>query len=110
VTDQQPYGHGKLNAADLERMIRDAAYFRALERGFTEGDPKQDWLLAEREVMQRLAELKPAVRTPPSPKAAATTDRVDAERPAADAHSARSRPEGMLQGLVERVISRLRGK
>ena len=31
-------------------MIAEAAYFRAENRGFAEGDPVQDWLEAEREI------------------------------------------------------------
>jgi hypothetical protein len=31
-------------------MIRDAAYFRAERRGFSHGDPVQDWVEAELEV------------------------------------------------------------
>jgi hypothetical protein len=31
-------------------MIRDAAYFRAQERGFTPGKEMEDWLAAEQEV------------------------------------------------------------
>jgi hypothetical protein len=33
-----------------ERMVRDAAYFRAESRGFAGGDPAQDWLEAEAEI------------------------------------------------------------
>ncbi len=35
-------------------MIRDAAYFRAERRGFTSGDPMQDWIEAEAEVDRML--------------------------------------------------------
>ena len=31
-------------------MISDAAYYRALSRGFSGGDPLQDWLTAEAEI------------------------------------------------------------
>lgn len=36
--------------AERERMIAEAAYFRALGRGFQGGDPMADWLAAEREI------------------------------------------------------------
>lgn len=35
---------------ERQRMIAEAAYFHALERGFTGGDPLDDWLIAEREI------------------------------------------------------------
>jgi hypothetical protein len=37
-----------------EKMIADAAYFRAEQRGFQNGDPLKDWLQAEAEVDARL--------------------------------------------------------
>jgi hypothetical protein len=45
--------YGSLNAIgigdgeDHFRMISEAAYYRALGRGFNGGDPEQDWLMAE---------------------------------------------------------------
>jgi hypothetical protein len=36
------------------RMIAEMAYYRAEARGFVGGDPVQDWLEAEVEVMARL--------------------------------------------------------
>lgn len=41
-------------AAEQRRMIAEAAYFRALKRGFNGGDPLDDWLAAEREISQGL--------------------------------------------------------
>lgn len=38
------------------QMIAEAAYLRAELRGFTDGDPVDDWLEAEREVDSLLAE------------------------------------------------------
>jgi hypothetical protein len=38
---------------ERQRMIAEAAYFRALQRGFG-GDPVADWLVAEREIDERL--------------------------------------------------------
>jgi len=40
----------KLSAEQREQMIRDAAYFRAMSRGFAGGNPEQDWLEAEAEI------------------------------------------------------------
>jgi hypothetical protein len=39
-----------------QHMIRDAAYFRAERRGFTEGDPSRDWLEAELEIDRMLGQ------------------------------------------------------
>jgi Protein of unknown function (DUF2934) len=43
--------------SDEERrgLIAEAAYLRALERGFEGGDPVSDWLAAESEINERLA-------------------------------------------------------
>ncbi len=35
---------------ERRRMIEQAAYFRAQQRGFNGGDPVEDWLVAEREI------------------------------------------------------------
>lgn len=34
-------------------MIAEAAYYRALNRGFDGGDPNEDWFAAEREIAER---------------------------------------------------------
>jgi hypothetical protein len=39
---------------ERQRMIAEAAYFRALQRGFSGGDSVEDWLAAEREIDARL--------------------------------------------------------
>ncbi len=39
---------------DKRRMISEAAYYRALNRGFAFGDPVADWLEAEQEVAHQL--------------------------------------------------------
>lgn len=38
---------------DRYRMIATAAYYRAEHRGFTGGDPVEDWLAAEAEISRR---------------------------------------------------------
>ncbi len=43
-----------ISPEERQRMIGEAAYFRALERGFTGGDPLDDWLVAEREIGRAL--------------------------------------------------------
>jgi hypothetical protein len=44
-------------------MIAEAAYYRALDRNFQGGDPVTDWLVAEREINQRLPQAQ-AAQTP----------------------------------------------
>jgi hypothetical protein len=39
---------------ERRHMIEEAAYFRALQRGFAGGDPIEDWLEAEREINRLL--------------------------------------------------------
>ena len=40
---------------ELQQMVAEKAYFRALDRGFQGGDPVEDWLVAEREVKQKFS-------------------------------------------------------
>lgn len=39
-----------LASEDYQRRVAEAAYYRALERGFQGGDPVDDWLQAEQEI------------------------------------------------------------
>lgn len=39
-----------ISTAERRKMIEEAAYFRALARGFGPGDPLEDWLSAELEI------------------------------------------------------------
>jgi hypothetical protein len=39
-----------VSAEERQRMIREAAYYRAQRRGFAPGDAMADWLAAEAEV------------------------------------------------------------
>jgi hypothetical protein len=43
----------QVNTEDIDRMVAEAAYFRALARGFEEGDPLSDWLDAEKEIQAK---------------------------------------------------------
>ena len=47
------------SAEERTRMIAEAAYYRALQRGFQGGDPVDDWLEAERE-LTRVTSVSPA--------------------------------------------------
>jgi hypothetical protein len=41
-----------MNQSDFDNRIAEAAYLRAAARGFVGGDPMQDWLDAEAELMR----------------------------------------------------------
>jgi Zinc-ribbon containing domain/Protein of unknown function (DUF2934) len=43
-----------ISSEERQRMIAEVAYFRAMQRGFTNGDPLDDWLAAEREISRLL--------------------------------------------------------
>jgi hypothetical protein len=44
-----------LTSAELQALIAEAAYYRAERRGFAPGQEVEDWLGAEKEVMERVA-------------------------------------------------------
>lgn len=47
-----------ISAQERRRMIAEAAYYRALNRGFSGGDPLDDWVAAEREINRLLPSAK----------------------------------------------------
>lgn len=47
--------YGAKSLDERRRMIAEAAYYMAEQRGFAGGDPERDWLEAETLVSQRLA-------------------------------------------------------
>lgn len=65
-----PAGTGKvLSPEERQRMIAEAAYYRALQRGFSGGDSVEDWLAAEREIDERLMRARPRMEQPAQPAA-----------------------------------------
>ena len=44
----------QISSEERRRMIEEAAYFRAMQRGFNGGDTLDDWLAAEREINRLL--------------------------------------------------------
>ena len=58
-----PAGHAGVDAQTRYRMIAEAAYLRAERRGFSGGDPEQDWVEAEREVDEALLHGMPETNT-----------------------------------------------
>lgn len=56
----------EIDTAQRQKMIEEAAYFRAEKRGFKDGDPALDWLEAEVEVDRLLGcEDKPELTVKP---------------------------------------------
>jgi hypothetical protein len=48
-------GKTRLSDAERQRMVAEAAYYRALQRGFVAGGELDDWLAAERDIDRQLA-------------------------------------------------------
>lgn len=55
-------GHASIDAGNRHLLIEQAAYFRAVARGFIPGEELEDWLAAETEVDAQLR----AVASPPA--------------------------------------------
>jgi hypothetical protein len=55
LTTAAPASASQVNVSEDERrrMVAEAAYYRAQQRGFTAGGEVDDWLEAEREITQR---------------------------------------------------------
>jgi hypothetical protein len=53
-TMQIQTGQGTVNTYHLQKMIAESAYYRAEHRGFTNGNPEEDWLMAEREITSKI--------------------------------------------------------
>jgi len=52
--DGEGPGHASVSREERHALICNAAYYLAERRGFADGDPSQDWLVAEKEVDQLL--------------------------------------------------------
>lgn len=44
----------ELSPDELRKLVSEAAYYRAKQRGFTPGHEMEDWVQAEAEVLQRI--------------------------------------------------------
>ncbi|MGA9031931.1 MAG: DUF2934 domain-containing protein [Sulfuricaulis sp.] len=55
ATVRKGIASGAISPEERHRMIAEAAYFRALERGFDGGDPLTDWLAAEKQIEDTLS-------------------------------------------------------
>ena len=49
-----PDARVELSREELQKLISEAAYYRAKQRGFEPGHELEDWIQAEAEVMRRL--------------------------------------------------------
>lgn len=62
-----------VTAEERQRLIAEAAYYRALGRGFANGSPEDDWLQAERQIDNALLNSsrrqRPAARQIPKQEA-----------------------------------------
>ena len=54
------HARAEISADELRKLISEAAYYRAKQRGFTPGHEVEDWVQAEAEVMRRIG----AARSP----------------------------------------------
>jgi DUF2934 family protein len=48
-------GRADLSQEEVRKLVSEAAYYRAKQRGFTPGHEIEDWVQAEAEVMRRIA-------------------------------------------------------
>lgn len=55
TTAQKDIARAAVSAEERYRRVAEAAYFRALARGFNGGDPLEDWLAAEQEINRTLS-------------------------------------------------------
>jgi DUF2934 family protein len=44
----------EMSADELRKLVSEAAYYRAKQRGFTPGHEMEDWIQAEAEVLRRI--------------------------------------------------------
>ena len=68
-------GEIALTHEERQRMVAEAAYYRALQRGFTAGGEMDDWLAAEREIDRRFAEAREMRAAPGTPPGAPSRSR-----------------------------------
>lgn len=52
--------HGHFSLGQREAMLREAAYYRYIQRGYADGHDMEDWLVAEAELDHGTSELQPA--------------------------------------------------
>ncbi len=79
-----------LDLGERQRMIREAAYYRFIRRGYVHGHDLEDWLAAEAELFS----------APPEPQA---TEAVEREDFAMQQHSAYS---SMKDEALKRIIKK----
>ena len=49
-----PAARVEISSEELKKLIAEAAYYRAKQRGFAPGHELEDWIQAEAEVMRRI--------------------------------------------------------
>ena len=53
-------GRAELSQEEVRKLVSEAAYYRAKQRGFTPGHEIEDWVQAEAEVMRRIGGERPS--------------------------------------------------
>lgn len=61
---------------ERQRMIAEAAYYRALHRGFSAGSAEDDWLQAEQDINNALLRPQSRATKPATPKKPRTRARI----------------------------------
>ena len=46
----------EVSAEELRKLVSEAAYYRAKQRGFTPGHEEEDWIQAEAEILRRIGD------------------------------------------------------
>jgi hypothetical protein len=85
-TDTHATGNGETRMSENERrhMVAEAAYYRALSRGFAAGGEMEDWLAAEREINRLFGSTdstSPVRKANPAPASAGARTAGDSARP-----------------------------
>lgn len=75
---------GSITPEERHRMIAEAAYYRALQRGFSGGSAEDDWVHAEREINSTLLGSPSSARRKPQQTGA----RTQRQRPAGEPKNA----------------------
>lgn len=83
---------GDIHPAQREHMIREAAYFQYVQRGFAPGHDLDDWLAAEAEFFRGAANLQP-------PEPSEPVETMEFEMQQSGAHGAWQ--DDALKGIVK---------
>lgn len=94
--------HGYFSLEEREAMIREAAYYRYLERGCAPGHDLDDWLAAEAEL-----EFGRMAKTPAREVTKAKTDELEVQQSSVHGAAADDELKRMVRQHPERAIPRV---